>query len=145
MLKFLASCWRGSGKFKIGVIILGVLVFIALIAPLIYGPIVKGKSPALPGQFPTWMPRSAAHPLGTDGHGRDLLTDYLAGLGTSLEIGFISGLVATFLGIIVGFTTGYKGGWLDASLSLVTNTWLVIPAYPVEVSRQIGSMRDPAD
>ena len=134
MLKFLTNCWRGSGKFRFGVITLGILVFIALIAPLIYGPILNGVSPALPGQFRTWEPRSAAHPLGTDGHGRDILADFLAGLGTSLQIGFISGLVATFLGIIVGFTTGYKGGWIDAGLSLITNTWLVIPAYPVLVT-----------
>lgn len=134
MLKFLAQCWRGSGKFKVGVIILGTLVFIALIAPVIYTPIIHGADPALPGTFPTWMARSAAHPLGTDGHGRDLLTDYLAGLGTSLEIGFVSGLVATFLGILIGFLTGYKGGWIDAVLTLLVNTWLVVPAYPVLVT-----------
>ncbi len=133
-MRFLINCWKGSGKFKFGVIVMGLLIFIALIAPLIYGPILKGNSPARPGTFPFWLPPSPQHPLGTDGHGRDLLTDYLAGLGTSLQIGFISGLVATFLGIIVGFTTGYKGGWIDGVLTLVTNTWLVIPSYPVLVA-----------
>jgi peptide/nickel transport system permease protein len=134
MFKFLVNCWRGSGKFKFGVITLAVLVFISLIAPLIYNQYIHGASPALPGQFRTWMPASSAHPMGTDGHGRDLLTDYLAGLGTSLQIGFISGIVATFLGILVGFVTGYKGGWIDNVLTLITNTWLVIPAYPVLVT-----------
>jgi peptide/nickel transport system permease protein len=42
--------------------------------------------------------------------------------------------VATFLGILVGFVTGYKGGWIDNVLTLITNTWLVIPAYPVLVT-----------
>jgi peptide/nickel transport system permease protein len=134
VFRFLVNCWQGSGKFKLGVIILGIMVFIAIIAPLIYRPIIHDASPALPGQFPTWQPPSPQHPMGTDGHGRDLLTDYLAGLGTSLQIGFTSGLVATFLGILVGFITGYKGGWIDAGLTLITNTWLVIPAYPVLVT-----------
>jgi peptide/nickel transport system permease protein len=134
VLKFLVSSWKGSGKVRFGVVILGLLIFIALIAPLIYNPIIKGAPPSLPGQFRTWLPASSLHPMGTDGHGRDLMTDFLAGLGTTLQIGFTSGLVATFMGILVGFVTGYKGGWLDAVLTLITNTWLVIPAYPVLVT-----------
>lgn len=72
--------------------------------------------------------------MGTEGLGRDLLADYLAGLGTSLTIGFISGALATFLGITVGFFTGYKGGWVDAILTAIANMWMVIPAYPVLVA-----------
>ncbi len=133
-MKFLLSCWRTNGKFRFGVSIMVILIIIALIGPLIYGPILKGMSPARPGTFQRWMPYSAEHPMGTEGEGRDLLADFLAGLGNSLKIGFISGLVATALGIVVGFVTGYKGGWIDATLTLVANMWLVIPSYPVLVA-----------
>lgn len=133
-MKFLLSCWRTNGKFRFGVIILGTLIFLALIGPLIYAPIMKGINPARPGTFPRWLPYSAAHPMGTEGNGRDLLAEYLTGLATSLEIGFISGALATTLGILVGFLTGYKGGWIDTSLTLIANMWLVIPSYPVLVA-----------
>jgi peptide/nickel transport system permease protein len=131
---FLLACWRTNGKFRFGVIVLGIMLILALTGPLIYGSILKGVSPARPGTFGRWLPFSALHPLGTEGNGRDLMAAYLAGLAYSLEIGFISGAVATTLGILVGFITGYKGGWIDSVLTLVANMWLVIPSYPVLVA-----------
>jgi peptide/nickel transport system permease protein len=131
---FLLACWRTNGKFRFGVIILALMVLLALIGPLLYSPIMKGENPARPGTFPRWLPFSAQHPLGTEGNGRDLFAEYLTGLAYSLEIGFVSGAVATTLGILVGFTTGYKGGWIDSFLTLVANMWLVIPSYPVLVA-----------
>jgi peptide/nickel transport system permease protein len=133
-MRFLVSCWRTNGKFRFGVIVLGTLIFLALIGPLIYGPFVKGFSPPRPGSFPYWLPFSSQHPLGTDGVGRDFLGDYLFGLSKSLEIGFISGLLASTLGILIGFITGYEGGWIDSLLTLIANMWLVIPYYPVLVA-----------
>ncbi len=133
MLRLLVSCWRASVKFKFGVILLAILVFVALIGPLIYRPIIGDVSPARPGVFRYWLPPSAEHPLGTDGHGRDLLTDYLAGLRTSLQIGFTSGFIATLVGILFGFIAGYKGGWQDAVLMTFANMLLVIPAFPILV------------
>ena len=73
------------------------------------------------------------HPLGTDGHGRDTLTDFLAGLQTTLFIGFLAGFLATIVGVVVGFISGYKGGLIDTSLITFTNILLVIPAYPILV------------
>jgi peptide/nickel transport system permease protein len=80
------------------------------------------------------MEPSREHPMGTDGHGRDLLTDYLSGLRTTLQIGFISGLVATFVGVLFGFFSGYKGGTLDSVLMTFTNMLIVIPSYPILVA-----------
>lgn len=134
MLAFLGSCWRTSGKFKFGVIVLAIFVVLALIAPLIYHPIIGENSPARPGMFRRWLDPSPEHPMGTDGHGRDLLTDYLAGLRTTLLIGALAGTVGTVVGVVVGFISGYKGGWLDSVLLMVTNMLIVIPSYPILVA-----------
>jgi len=134
MLKFLGNCWRSSGKFKFGVIVLVIISVIALIAPLIYRPIIGDDSPARPGSFRRWLPPSAEHPMGTDGHGRDLLTNYLAGLRTTLFIGVLAGVVGTGVGVLVGFYSGYKGGWLDSVLLTITNMLIVIPSYPILVA-----------
>lgn len=134
MLSFLGNCWRTSGKFKFGVIVLAFFVVAALIAPLIYRPIIGDESPARPGGFARWLPRSAQNPLGTDGHGRDLLTDYLAGLRTTLFIGFLAGIIASSVGIMVGFLSAYKGGWIDSVLLTITNMLIVIPSYPILVA-----------
>ncbi len=134
MLSFLKSCWRTSGKFRFGVIVLAFLVVLAIAAPLIYRPIIGDVNPARPGAFGRWMPPSSDHPLGTDGHGRDLLTDYLAGLRTTLQIGFLAGAVASAVGIIVGFFSAYEGGWVDSVLLTFTNMLIVIPSYPILVA-----------
>lgn len=134
MLRFLGSCWRTSGKFKFGVIVLTLFVLTALIAPLIYRPIIGTNSPSRPGVFRRWQPPSPANPLGTDGHGRDLLTDYLAGLRTTLFIGFLAGIVGTGVGVFVGFVSGYKGGAIDSVLLTITNMLIVIPSYPILVA-----------
>ncbi len=115
-------------------IVLAFFVLTALGAPLIYRPIIGDLSPARPGVFMRWLPMSREHPLGTDGHGRDLLTDYLAGLRTTLYIGFLAGIIASSVGILVGFISAYKGGWVDSVLLTITNMLIVIPHYPILVA-----------
>jgi peptide/nickel transport system permease protein len=133
-MRFLANSWKSSGKFRFGVITLAILILIAVIAPLIYRPIIgPTTSPARPGMFRTWEPASAKNPLGTDGHGRDILTDFLAGLQATLLIGFLAGTMATAVGIVVGFVSGYKGGFTDTALITGANMLLVIPSYPILV------------
>jgi peptide/nickel transport system permease protein len=112
-------------------------IALALLGPLIYGPLLRGPefaiNPASPGNFRRWQPFSAIHPLGTDGDGRDLMGAYLLGLATSLRIGLLSGLVATAIGTLVGFFAGYFGGATDTSLTTLANVLLIIPAYPILV------------
>lgn len=132
-MHFLSLSWKSSAKFRFGVIVLGVLILLAVFAPLIYQPIIGNVSPARPGVFPRWLPSSPQHPMGTEGHGRDILTNFLSGLQTTLKIGFVAGIVATSVGVVVGFLAGYKGGTLDTILMTITNILLVIPAYPILV------------
>lgn len=134
MIRLLINCWKTSAKFKTGVIVLGVLFAIALAAPLLWRPFIGDRNPGLAGSFRPWDSPSPAHPLGIDGHGRDLVADYLLGLRTSLQIGLLSGFIATAVGLIVGFFSGYRGGWIDSILLTATNMLLVIPAYPILVT-----------
>lgn len=134
-MTWLLTCWKTSARFRLGVLILVFFVMLALIGPLLYGPLLRGSefniNPASPGNFRRWQGWSMKHPLGTDGDGRDLMGAYLLGLTTSLRIGFLSGLVATAIGTLVGFFAGYIGGWLDTILLAITNVLLIIPAYPI--------------
>lgn len=133
-MRFISSSWKSSGKFRFGVITLAIFIFVALIAPFIYRPIIGNvASPARPGMFRTWEQPSPKNPLGTDGHGRDILTDFLAGLQSTLTIGFLAGFMATALGVVVGFVAGYRGGRVDTVLTTLANMLLVIPSYPILV------------
>jgi peptide/nickel transport system permease protein len=136
-MRWLLNCWKTSPRFRIGVGMLLFFIVLALVGPLIYGPLFRGEkfdvNPAVAGNFRRWQPFSAENPLGTDGDGRDLLAAYLKGLATSLRIGLLSGLIATAIGIFVGFLAGYMGGFLDTALTSAANVLLIIPAYPILV------------
>jgi peptide/nickel transport system permease protein len=55
----------------------------------------------------------------------------LYSLRSSLAIGGLAGLISTTIGIVVGFTAGYKGGRLDSLMRSFTDMVLVIPTLPL--------------
>lgn len=88
-----------------GLAIVAALVLMGLLAPIIspydyaaIDPINANKGP------------SAAHWFGTDAYGRDILSRIFYGARTSLLIGVGSGLLGTFLGVVLGSISGYFGG-----------------------------------
>jgi ABC-type dipeptide/oligopeptide/nickel transport system permease subunit len=67
--------------------------------------------------------------LGTDNFGRDVLTELVAAMGTSLKIGLVAGTTATLIGLILGLLSGYVGGTLDDFIMFITNIFTVIPSF----------------
>jgi peptide/nickel transport system permease protein len=66
-------------------------------------------------------------PLGTDNFGRDVLTELVAAIRVSLQIGFVAGIIATLIGLTFGLLSGYVGGWVDDTIMFITNLFTVIP------------------
>jgi peptide/nickel transport system permease protein len=107
-------------------VVIGLAIFLFFILFAIIGPLfahynyeeMAGKS---------GLPPQADYPFGTEYFGRDLYSQISVGLGSSLAIGFVGGTIATVIGLVIGFISGYKGKWLDESLMMITNVFLVIP------------------
>jgi len=76
-------------------------------------------------------PPSAAHPLGTDDLGRDILARMLYGGRISLAVGMAAMLMAISVGIVIGAVAGMARGWVDAALMWVTDLFLSLPQLPV--------------
>jgi ABC-type dipeptide/oligopeptide/nickel transport system permease subunit len=72
-------------------------------------------------------------PLGTDNFGRDMVTELIHAIGTSLKIGFIAGSIATAIGLTLGLLSGYVGGMLDNIITFITNMFTVIPSFIILV------------
>jgi peptide/nickel transport system permease protein len=114
-----------SPAFLLGASLFAATVLLALLAPwfLHVDPYARAGLP--------YTPPSREHWLGTDHLGIDMLSRLVAGLRSSLAVGFVAGTVATVIGTLVGVYGGYKGGLIDDLLTAVTNLFLVIPSIIV--------------
>jgi peptide/nickel transport system permease protein len=106
--------------------VLGTMVVLALLANVVapYG------FDALDLAHRREMP-SAAHWLGTDELGRDLLTRILFGARVSLAIGVMSAAMSAAIGVTAGAVAGYAGRWIDDVSMRVTDGMLSIPRLPL--------------
>ena len=114
-------------KATAGLVILVIFCFLAAFPGL-----VAHDNPQAEIFAPTLGP-SAAHLLGTDAYGQDLFAQLVYSTRESLLIALVAGLLATVLSVIVGVTAAYIGGLVDNVLSLITDIFLVIPAFPLIV------------
>ncbi|MBO7661813.1 MAG: ABC transporter permease, partial [Clostridia bacterium] len=73
-------------------------------------------------------PPSAAHLLGTDEGGRDVLARLLFGARISLLVGVVPALLSILLGSLLGVLAGYRGGWVDAVVMRAADITLAFPS-----------------
>lgn len=72
---------------------------------------------------------SAAHPLGCDQLGRDLLSRVIYGARTSLSLATLIQGIHLAIGGLVGVLAGYRGGWVDSALMRFTDAMYVFPEF----------------
>jgi peptide/nickel transport system permease protein len=98
------------------------LLLVALAAPLLapIGPNAQDLARRL-------TPPGALHWLGTDELGRDIYSRLVHGARITLSIALLVAVIAAPIGLLVGTTAGYFGGWVDAALMRLTDVFLSIP------------------
>ena len=124
--------WRRFLKHRLAVVsllLLVLLVALAFAAPLVEK--LLGVDANTVDLFAIKAPPSAAHPLGTDDLGRDLLVRLLYGGQVSLLVGIAAALCAAVIGSIIGVLAGYHGGSLDALLMRLTDGVIALPLLPL--------------
>ncbi len=114
-------------KATAGVIILVVFCFLAAFPGLI-----AHDNPQAEIYNPGVGP-SSAHLLGTTSYGQDIFAQLIYSARQSLFLAVTAGGAATVLSVIIGVTSAYVGGWTDNVMSLITDIFLVIPAFPLIV------------
>ncbi|MBO9186887.1 ABC transporter permease [Rhizobium sp. L80/93] len=106
----------------IGLVIILFFVVMAIAAPLLPIPNPIATSWSSIRKAP-----SAAHWLGTDDIGRDILSRMIWGARASLMAGIFSVAIAVVIGVPLGLISGYFGGWIDMLISRVTEAFLAMP------------------
>ena len=114
-----------SPMFLFGAVLFFITIFVGLFGPLIYHVDIVSRV-GMP-----YMPPGKEHLLGTNHLGVDMMSLLIKGLGSSLYVGFMAGIIATTTGTLLGVYAGFKGGWQDDFITLITNLFLVIPQFVV--------------
>ena len=117
--------WEILKKNKLAMTCLVVIILIVLAA--IFAPVLTPYDPNvndLPNRF---LSPCAAHLMGTDEYGRDILTRVLYGCRISLSVGIVSQIIASFIGYFVGVCAGYFGGKVDIVVSFIIQVFSSFP------------------
>jgi peptide/nickel transport system permease protein len=107
---------------------LAIVLFFLLLA--VVGPYLTKHAPLEYGGPPRQGP-SSQYWFGTTQFGQDVFSQFVNGLRSSFLVGLLGGGIAAVLGMVVGFTAGYRGGIVDEFLNMITNVVLVIPTFAV--------------
>ncbi len=114
--------WRRSAGAMSGSGIVLLVIFVALVAPWIapHDPLMQDLGNRL-------RPPMTGHILGTDGLGRDILSRLIYGARPTLGLVALVAALMVPIGLTVGIVSGYCGGWVDRTLTSVTN---IVMAFP---------------
>ena len=110
----------------LGLIIIGLLALIALLAPVAVA-LHLIQDPLEQNVANSYASFSLQHPLGTDYLGRDLLSRVMYGARISLSLGILVQIVYLLIGGAIGLTSGYFGGRVDNLFMRFVDVWYAFP------------------
>ncbi len=121
---------RTTGRVLVTV---GLLMLAVLLAIAVVGPLMAPHSPARTSPASLDGP-TAAHWLGTDSIGRDVLSRLIVGGRATLVITFVAVAIALAAGLILGLTCGYVGGTVDLVVMRVLDVVFAFPVFLLAIA-----------
>ncbi|HKW73756.1 MAG TPA: ABC transporter permease [Candidatus Dormibacteraeota bacterium] len=121
----LTDAWRRIRRNRLALVGAGIIaiLFIVALTSIVWTPYPTW----LQAVGPTYQPPSAAHPLGLDQAGRDILSRIMGGALITIQVGVGSALIVVLIGIPLGLIAGFYRGKVDAAISFLINIWYGIP------------------
>ena len=105
----------------------GLMVIVGFVLVAVLAPVIAPYDPIATSWSAIRKAPSAAHWMGTDEIGRDVLSRVVFGARASLLAGVVSVLIAAVIGVPAGLVAGFAGGWTDAVLSRIVDAMLACP------------------
>ena len=122
---FWTDAWRRLVRNPLAMASLSFLSFLALLA--VVAPVFLPYSHEKQDLLALYASPSAAHWLGTDHLGRDLLSRLLIGARISLTVGLVAECIIISIGTALGLVAGYSGGWVDSLIMRVVDALYAFP------------------
>ncbi len=121
--------WKNAnGRLKVGLFMTAFFVILGFV--VFYLPHIN---PFTFNTYPKKLLPSWDHLLGTTSMGQDIFWLLIEAIHNSLLIGLIVATIGTVVGVLVGLIAGFSGGALDRVLTVITDTFVVIPSLPILV------------
>jgi len=116
-------------RMSIGLFFLTLFILVSLFAPWLspFDPLQQSLSEGL-------APPSAAHWLGQDKLGRDILSRIVYGARISLSVGVMTVSISLSIGLAIGAAAGLFGGWVDDLLMRLVDLFLAFPGILLAIA-----------
>ncbi len=108
--------------------VFGLLVILLLAVMAIFAPAIATHDPLAQNLSRALQPPSAQNWFGTDEFGRDIYSRIVFGSRISLYIVALVSVIVAPIGLLIGMTAGYFGGWTDRILMRITDIFLSFPS-----------------
>jgi peptide/nickel transport system permease protein len=119
-------------KLIIGSAMVGFVVLLGLIGPFFWNTDLARAATSPLNLPPAWSEGGTwDHPLGTESLGRDMLALLIESAPAALRVGVIAAGAGMVVAIILGFTAGFVGGWVDDVIRSLADAVITIPALAV--------------
>ncbi len=119
--------WSQLRRNKLAMVGLGIVLLLVFVA--VFADVIAPFDPLQGGDLRTerLLPPSMTHLMGTDDQARDIFSRIVHGSRLTLMVVALVALIATPIGLAVGTTAGYFGGWVDTVLMRITDIFLAFP------------------
>ena len=114
--------------------VVGLAIVVLLLLAALFAPIIATHDPIRQALDQRLLPPSAAHFFGTDALGRDIFSRVVHGARVTLMVVVLVVVTVGPLGLLVGATAGYAGGWVDDLLMRITDIFLTVPALVLAIA-----------
>jgi peptide/nickel transport system permease protein len=119
---------RRSPLMTVGLVVVGLVVLMAILAPVMGTRDPIQQNLAMANRPPAWQARGSLQaPLGTDQFGRDVWSRIVYGARISLAIGTAAALLGALVGVTAGLVAGFYGGKVDILVMRIVDLNLAFP------------------
>jgi peptide/nickel transport system permease protein len=119
-------------KLLVGAAMVLFVVLLGLIGPFFWNTTLARAASSPLNLPPAWLEGGSwAHPLGTESLGRDMLALIIESAPAALRVGLIAAGLGMLVAIVLGFSAGFLGGWVDDVIRSLADATVTIPALAV--------------
>jgi peptide/nickel transport system permease protein len=105
----------------------GLAIIVALLLVAAFAPLIATADPLAQNLDKRLLPPSGTNFFGTDSLGRDIFSRIVYGTRVTLVIVLLVVVSVGPIGLLIGATSGYLGGWVDRLLMRITDVFLAFP------------------